>query len=183
VRWQDRHSHLFGKLLLVEGLKQFGYDINSLSHLLYNKYDRPFLNENIDFNISHSDEFVICAIGQKVRIGIDIERIKEIDFSHFSRVMTNEQWDTINNSINPKQTFFNFWVIKESVIKANSRGLSIPLLDLYVNSNNTVNFDKMTWYLKELLIDKDYCSFLSSNIPIQNIKIIEIDYFENRKWL
>jgi|ERR1035437_1249251 4'-phosphopantetheinyl transferase len=42
IRWQDRHSHLFGKLLLLEGLKGFNINYNVLQSLQLNSYERPF---------------------------------------------------------------------------------------------------------------------------------------------
>src|ERR1044072_4992363 len=127
LRWQDRHAHLFGKMLLGEALQKFGLDSTCLHTLQYNEYDRPYIPGDIDFNISHAGEYVLCAIGRNVRLGIDIEKIHAVDFSDFENVMTDEQWKIIKNNDNPLKTFFSYWAIKESVIKADSRGLSIPL--------------------------------------------------------
>lgn len=178
VRWQDRYSHLFGRLLLIEGLKLFEYEREELSNMFYNKFNRPYLNESIDFNISHSGEYVLCAIGKGFRIGIDIEEIKDIDFYDFRAVMSDDQWGEIYQSANPHKTFFKYWTIKESVIKADSRGLSIPLLDIYVN-NNAVCYDDQKWYLNELNLNDDYCVCLACNKPNTTNNFFKIDYCEN----
>lgn len=105
VRWQDRHANLFGKLLLIEGLKQYGFEDNVLTNLKYNKYSRPYLNSEIDFNISHSGEYVMCAISKSAKLGIDIEAIQGIDFKDFKKVMSAQQWQDINNSESPSRAF------------------------------------------------------------------------------
>lgn len=176
-RWQDRHAHLFGKLLLIKGLRKYGFDVNLLSEMQFNKYGRPFINNEIDFNISHSGSYAICAITKNLRVGIDIEEIQKIDITSFSNVMTNEQWKLIKNSPDPVRSFFKFWTIKESVIKADSRGLSIPLLNIHLK-NNRVEYDNQIWYLRELSIEKKYCSCLATNSPNITLNIEEIDFYD-----
>src|ERR1044072_5638420 len=66
-QWRDRLLHLAGKLLLLEALQQFGFNSGCLQLLKYNKYNRPYIPGNIDFNISHSGNYVVCAIAQQVQ--------------------------------------------------------------------------------------------------------------------
>jgi len=174
-RWQDRHSHLFGKLLLIAGLKNYGYADDILNSIKYNQYSRPFIDGNIDFNISHSGEYVLFAIGEDLRIGIDVEEIKDINFDDFEKVMTKEQWQEISLSQDPVRAFFDYWTIKESVIKADSRGLSIPLLDILVNQNN-VRYDKQTWYLNSLNLGKNYSAYLTTNKKDVTINTEYLDF-------
>ena len=168
-KWQDRTAHLVGKILLVKGIEMFGYDFTELDKLSYNDYGRPHLYENIDFNISHSGQYIICAIGQDVQLGIDIEEVKPVDFSDFEDYMTAEQWRIIKDSSNPFKTFFKFWTIKESIIKADARGLSIPLNDILIENNRA--FYEKTWYLQELIIDGAYSAHLATNIETYDLNI------------
>ena len=161
-KWQDGTAHLLGKILLIKGFQQLGYDDVELGDLSYNQYGRPQLYDNIDFNISHSGEYIICAIGQDLKLGVDIEQIKPVDFNDFRDLMTSEQWHIIENSEEPFKTFFTFWTIKESIIKADSRGLSIPLKEIYINDNTA--FYEKTWYLKELSLDQAYCAHLAIDV-------------------
>ena len=161
-QWKDKLLQLSGKILLLEGLQKFGLSGNCLHDLQYNEYNRPYIPGEIDFNISHSGNYVVCAMGKGIQLGIDIEQIKNIRFEDFENVMTHEQWQYIKNGHNQLQYFFKYWAIKESVIKADSRGLSIPLKNIIIE-NNTALCDDKTWYLNELNIDNDYCSFLAVN--------------------
>ena len=115
---------------------------------------------------------VVCAIGAGIKLGIDVEGIKPVDFDHFRDVMTIEQWDIINRSKSPLKTFFTYWAIKESVIKADRRGLSIPLTDIHV-TNDFVDYDNERWYLTCLKLGEGYSCFLAAN---QNDPIINIQY-------
>lgn len=161
-RWQDRHANLFGKLLLQKGLRYYGYADDILQEIQLNIYSRPFLKGAIDFNISHSGGYVLCAVGKDLRLGVDVEEIKDINFDDFNQIMTCDQWQDIMISKDAKGSFFKYWTIKESVIKADSRGLSIPLSDIHVYDNK-VFYDNQTWYLQELKLDKDYRAFLATN--------------------
>jgi 4'-phosphopantetheinyl transferase len=162
MRWQDRHANLMGKILLLEALKKVGYDRNSLSHITYNTYGKPSLNDDIDFNISHSGEYILCAITKGMTLGLDIEQIRPVDLNDFSTVMTPQQWQDITMADDPIRKFFTYWVMKESVIKADSRGLSIPLLDIHFDVNN-VRISNNLWHIVNLEIDSEYCAALATN--------------------
>ncbi len=180
VRWQDRHSHLFGRLLLKTGLEIYDFGKDCLNALQYNKYDRPYLNSDINFNISHSGSYVVCAMGKGIKLGIDIEKIQEMEFNDFKKVMTNEQWQDIKQDNSPMRAFFKYWTIKESVIKADSRGLSIPLKDLHVK-NNLVSYDNSTWYLHPLNFNREYCACLAADVKNVDVSFRYVDFYsENR---
>ena len=161
-QWKDRLLHLTGKLLLIEALQQFGFGDKCLYNLQYDQYNRPFIEGDIDFNISHSGNYVLCAIGQNMHLGIDIEQIRDIDFSDFEQVMTTYQWNIIKNAPSQEKQFFQYWAVKESVIKADRRGLAIPLNDIEIEDNVAYCDDKK-WHLKELNIDNEYSAFLAVN--------------------
>ena len=114
LRWKDQHAHLFGKLLLIEALKHHNIEDNIWDLISYNAHKRPYFTaDGYDFNISHSGEYVLCAIGKNIRLGIDIEINRERNFNDFQNLMTATQWNEINNSENPIQTFYKYWTIKE----------------------------------------------------------------------
>ena len=162
VRWQDKHLHLFGKLMLIKGLRLFGYNMASLENLKYNEYNRPYLDGDIDFNISHSGEYVFCAIAKNLKLGIDIEEIRDINFSDFNGIMSKEQWDFIFSSENCLKAFYKYWTAKESIIKADGRGLSISLENIHIKKDYGF-YENNQWFLKELNIAKKYCACLATD--------------------
>ena len=179
IRWQDRHSHLFGKLLLIEALKIHGIDPDIWRCIEYNSYQRPYLTlREYDFNISHSGSFVICAIGKNTRLGIDIEENKNINFKNFRDIMTTDQWDEINNADYPLKEFYKYWTIKESVIKADGRGFLIPLDKLEVR-NNTVQYEDKLWFVQELEFNSSYSTALATD-QLSEFKIHNLNFCKSR---
>ena len=167
-RWQDRHSSLLGKILLLEALKQYGYSPDCLKKLSYSPYNRPFLDDSIDFNISHSGEYVVCAVNNDGRVGIDIERKKSLNFAEFRSYMTTEEWNTMKEVPDQLEYFYELWTVKESVIKGEGRGLSIPLLDIHW-VDETASVYKSLWYIKKIIIDPGYCCHVAANHKISAI--------------
>ena len=173
-RWQDRAANLYSKILLVRGLERFGFDHKVLENLQYTGHGRPHLPGGIDFNISHSGDYMLCAVTNEMRVGIDIEQINPVEFSDFTDLMSEDQWRTIRASANPLKAFFTFWAIKESIIKADGRGLSIPLNDIIITKDTA--FYETRWYLQELNIDEGYCASLASNYENArvNLEFVEL---------
>ncbi len=177
-RWQDQHASLLGKLLLQQALSQVGYPSDSLYRLQYNEYNRPFLDKHVDFNISHAGEYVICAIILDGRLGIDIEAIRIIDLADFYHYMTPQQWQAITNSWDTFEVFYNYWTIKESVIKAEGRGLSIPLQDIHIEAGQARLYDH-NWFIKPLKIDSRYACHLAINRAKVIDQVIQIQFEES----
>ncbi len=174
-KWQDRHARLFARLLLRKGLIGLGASSNCLQMLQYNNYDRPYLEGNIDFNITHSGEYVLCALVLNERIGVDIEGIRNIDFHDFSQFMSNEEWRRIHHAPDPSHEFYRWWTLKESIIKADGRGLSAPLKHIHIQSNRAT-LDENTWYFNELHIAKGYACHLACSSEDQEIHLRRIRF-------
>jgi len=182
VKWQDQQTFILGKLLLLQCLANAGYGKITLDKLKYNQYGKPFLDDDIDFNISHSGNFVFCALGEKVKLGIDVEMISDIEFVDFHEVMTQKQWLIINNSENPIESFFRLWTIKESIIKAEGKGFSISPLNVLVN-NKIANYQRNIWYLKELYLNSKICICLATNIRDFKLNFVEMEFTSGIKEL
>ena len=177
LRWQDKLSHLFGKLLLINAVKILQYQNCSLSELDYTLYGRPFFfnNKKIDFNISHSGQYVLCSIAQEIQTGIDVEKIREIKFEDYISVMSEQEWELINSSANPLTMFYTFWTKKESSIKADGRGLSINLKEVVV-AEDSVFIGNSKWHIKELKIDHAHLAFVATNLQDFSIKTTFLPY-------
>lgn len=173
-RWQDRKSVLLGKVLLMNGLMGYGYPHDCLQRLSYTKYNRPFIDNSIDFNIAHSEEYVVCALTDKGRVGIDIEKIKLIELEDFKDHITFEQWKTIKESPNQLKKFYELWTVLESVIKADGKGMSIPLLDIHTDGKEAIVYDNI-WYVTTIDIDPFYSCHISTDVEKVDIKIRKVN--------
>lgn len=175
-RWQDQHAALFGKLLLLNGLQQYGIMPEALHDIQITEYGKPYLNNGIKFNISHSGKYVLCAITQHNEIGIDIEQVDpRIRIKDFRMVFSDNEWVQIINSKNQIDTFYSYWALKESVIKTDGRGLSAPVKDTIINSE-TVTLNKNSFYYKEIILSEKYKSYISSTFPIKECIIKKHDF-------
>lgn len=180
LRWQDKHAHLLGKLLLINGLHKFGYGKHVLSEMKYTAHDKPYLENDIEFNISHTAGLVVLAINKKHPLGVDVEAIKPIMFENFNAVMNPEEWNTINNATNKIEAFYKHWVVKESVIKADGKGLSIPLLDIKIDNTNQINYKNKVWYTQSLQLEEGYCASIATE---KASVLYTLDYEDNLRLL
>lgn len=107
---------------------------------------RPYFpyESGIDFNISHSEKMVICAIcfeSQNPKIGIDCEEVyKKNPIAFSERFFTKEEQRVIANAENKNHTFTEIWTKKEAYLKYTGKGLSIPLSSFDVIENPPASF-------------------------------------------
>jgi 4'-phosphopantetheinyl transferase len=176
LRWQDKHAHVLGRLLLIKELQKFGYDKTELLKIKYTDYGKPYLENDLEFNISHTENLVTLAINKTHALGIDVELIKPIVFENFNEVMTANEWRNINSATNKTEAFFKHWVTKESVIKADGKGLSIPLLDIKIEDENKIKYKNKVWYIQALQLEENYRASLATNQKAMPYTIERIDY-------
>lgn len=150
-----------------------------------NKYGKPYIKKytNFNFNISHSGDFVVCAIDNRP-IGIDIENVKPIKYEDIAKsFFAIKEFDYIikNDSDSRLNKFYEMWTLKESYVKCCGQGLSIPLtsfsIDIndYKNINLVINNKYKEYTFKRFEIELGYkMAVCSLNKEIPN-KIIRID--------
>jgi len=174
----DRKRHLIGLLLLNMVWKVHFKKPIRFTNIRYTKFNRPYLpNSSADFNISHSGDYVVCILSSDSRVGIDIEFKQNMDLNDFTRTMNQEQWHEIHQSEDPHDTFFKYWTMKESAIKADGRGLSIPLTDIIFDGNKVL-YDGNLWHLHPFQIDASHPGCVASNQQIDDLQLVEVHWKE-----
>jgi 4'-phosphopantetheinyl transferase len=154
-RWQDAQLSLLGRYLLKYGLKSIQKEFYP-NNLKFNSNSKPYLDaENLEFNISHSGNIVVCAISDRYEIGIDIEILKDIDIMDFRGQMTQNEWNKVIYSNNISSSFFNYWTQKEAVLKAHGSGI-IDVLKSFEIIDNGTKLNKSYFFIKEIFIDYGY---------------------------
>lgn len=176
-RWEDQHAHLFGRMLLRQGLLHYGYKETILEDIQLNPYNRPFLQDGIDFSISHSGEYVTCAIGQDIKLGMDIER-KDLQFDpeDAGAIFCDAERAYIRGSVNQCDAFFRLWTRKESLIKADGRGFSAPLTSINSLTDEVV-LDSQRWFVRDLVLSDAYSAAISTDLADQELNMIAIDFY------
>jgi 4'-phosphopantetheinyl transferase len=91
----------------------------------------PFADAGVAFNVSHSGEIALYAIGARSRIGVDVEQVRPLDDlealaeRNFSAAEQRALLALPPPAREP--AFFACWTRKEAFIKALGDGLSYPL--------------------------------------------------------
>lgn len=160
-RWQDAQLSLLGRVLLNLGLKSC-YEIDEVQ-IMKSPNHKPYLKDQpLHFNISHSNELVVCAIAE-FPIGIDVEFIDQtMNYLDFQFQMTQQEFDKINCSQNQIGDFFSYWTQKESVMKAHGGGMMIPL-DSFEIINEECEIEGEKFFTKKIRIDENYQACIASN--------------------
>ena len=161
-RWEDAHLSLMGKILLKEMAYTYFNLPDILPHIRYSDFKKPEISTPLSFNISHSGNRVVCAISDAYQLGLDVEQISEIEFDYYLDYMSLKEWKKIHLAPAPNLEFLRFWTQKESAIKADGRGLNLPLHELEVQ-HSQLTIDTTTWHLKEVNLAKDYVCHLATD--------------------
>jgi 4'-phosphopantetheinyl transferase len=173
--WQDKQRSLLGKALLIKSFEALELDYEMLADLKYTEFQKPYLNHQIDFNISHSAEYVICAISKTNRVGVDIEEIKEIPLLDFENFFSKEEINHIFKANDSLKSFYTLWTQKEAYLKAIGTGLNVPLSDILI-SDNKIKYNNEEWFLHELKFDPKYVCHLTTDTSCPDMFIEEIKF-------
>lgn len=157
---QHRMEHRIGLELLSYGLQdlfQISIPADEISdHIQTEKLGKPFLDEypDIHFNISNCDGLVACAL-DKDPIGVDAEKTRRCPESVFRRLFTDEERAFFDDMAKTEELrvewFLRFWTLKESYIKQNGAGLTMPL------SSFSFTFDLSCDPMKIICSEPGFC--------------------------
>jgi 4'-phosphopantetheinyl transferase len=153
-RCEDANNFVFGRYLLQRALREGGIPFG-LSDLCYTSYGKPYFREGPDFSISHSGSRVVCLISSDGRVGIDLEEIRQLPLGDFQAQFSRIEWNNIQYSSSPLSTFFHYWTAKESVAKADGRGLSLGLAGISVTGPRILVGGKV-WQTRTVAIAENY---------------------------
>lgn len=144
----DKKRSVVGEMLIKKAVSHItGVSSEEIS-LRTTSNGKPYIEDSdIHFNISHCQDWVVCAIHNKP-IGVDIEKIRPINLKIAKRFFTAEEQNYVFSRI-PKEEdfdktadsdmlkrFFEVWTGKEAYLKYKGTGITDSLNTLSVNENN-----------------------------------------------
>ena len=136
----NRLQSLAGEVLSRFAIHTFTGIANKDIEIGYGENGKPFITnlENVHFNISHSGDFVVCAVSNNA-IGIDVERIRKVNLRIAERYFsTSELHDLLQLGEEERKTYFiALWTVKESYLKAIGKGLTQHLNSFTVTKSET----------------------------------------------
>ncbi|WP_192349051.1 4'-phosphopantetheinyl transferase superfamily protein [Algoriphagus sp. Y33] len=173
----DSQAFMIGKYLIVHSLKRFGYSDFRLDSIRFNDNGRPYLpGSNVDFNLSHAGNYVVCASALNVRIGIDIEKVCPLNLNDFSKVFTENELEAFDNANDTDAELIAHWTMKEAVIKADGRGFSISPMEIALNNSKLAYLHSQKWFIQHIPFDPKYFVHIACDqmIKPENIYIEKI---------
>ena len=116
----------------------------SLWEKLRKKYRLP--KETV-FNLSHSGEFVMCAVcmggdlaeGKRIQVGCDIQQIGRAREHLAKRYFCGSEYEAVMSGKTPEERadiFYRYWVLKESFLKATRFGMKLSLDSFEIRLGN-----------------------------------------------
>jgi 4'-phosphopantetheinyl transferase len=142
-------------------------------------YGKPKLRSTLcgpSFNVSHSKGTILLALGNQGHVGIDTEHIDpRTDIAELAPSVCSPQelkaimsW---RNDDEQRLSFYRCWTRKEAIIKADGRGLSLPLTGFEVQTDSAANFAVMlegtgkSYYLSDIALGAGIVGALATDSP------------------
>ncbi len=174
-QWKDRQARAIGRFLVMDLLRRKNISGKKIENLSYTEYGKPFF-EGVDFNfnISHSGDYVVCAYGTNVKVGVDIEEMKDINFEDFDSILTSEEKYSLYISKNKKALFYKIWCTKEAALKADGRGLSVPLNQINLIQEK-VTINNVIYHTQKININPAYELIVASSNKDYDVSVHEFN--------
>jgi len=177
----DRRRHILGRGVLRTMLaRQLDRSPDSLVFGA-NPNGKPTLADadGIAFNVSHSGDYVLVAVGRAAAIGVDVEQWRpRLDVAGVGRqVFTPAELALIADAPDAQQPFrfFRQWTFKEAVAKATGLGLSLDLkrfeiafvddVPRLVSHGVSELGTASDWRLEAVEVEDGYCGALAALAP------------------
>ena len=125
---QNADNMLVGAVLAKYMLLKYFKIPFSKQYISYGRYGKPYLRDysNAHFNISHSGQFVACAVSDRP-IGVDIQEIVSYRRNVVKRIFSPEEISQIESRPDRSAEFTRLWTQKEAYLKMLGIGFSDSL--------------------------------------------------------
>ena len=164
---EDQKRSALAWLLLAYGLRK-EYGMEAVPKFRKAASGKPFFPETHMpfFNLSHSGNFVGCAVHDQ-EIGLDIQEITEPRDSLIRRVCTQDELASLKSS----QDFCRIWTMKESAVKFTGEGITGNFRDILTlhpdMHTHAVPLENEAGFLA-------YSVFADTELPIQIVSTPEL---------
>lgn len=128
----------------------------------YNNHGKPQVADSqlLQFNLSHSEDLAILAVGKGYPMGVDIEYYSARPYAGIAKGLFSaqefEEFSKTPQSLQPA-VFFHVWAQKEAFIKASGLGLAYPTKEFTVPTVFPTkqlvedHLHKMTWSIRSFM--------------------------------
>jgi len=133
---RDRRQFLAGRSLLRIVLSQYAAIPPDLWRFRVNDYGKPSIESpatgpDLWFSVTHTSSVAAVAVAVGVQVGVDAECVsRSTDWQTVAEnYFAPEEWSYLTSlsAAGQRAGFFQIWTLKEALLKALGKGLSIPL--------------------------------------------------------
>lgn len=135
----DRHRFVVSHASLRDILSRYLYRSPQDIKFATSEHGKPVVlpQSQLDFNLSHSEDFALISIANGCKVGVDVEKHR-LDMEHekiAQRFFSDKEKSELRVLPDDQKItgFFNCWTRKEAYIKAHGLGLLLPLDDFDVS--------------------------------------------------
>ncbi len=99
--------------------------------------------QSLYFNLSHTQDIIVCAISENRAVGVDIEFLdKPRQFMPIAKnYFAKEEVEKLQNLnfTEQKEYFYRLWTLKEAYLKAQGLGITVALDNIYFDIDDLGN--------------------------------------------
>jgi 4'-phosphopantetheinyl transferase len=159
--------YIAGKVVVRILLKRY-LDMETIDFSV-NELGKPYHKKiagkrTVDFNISHSGEFILAVFAVGMDIGVDVQEMAECpDYREIAEnFYTAEEAEDVKNE--GPDLFFQYWAAKEAYVKALGIGLGRGMDFFSVRNEKIAEKDKkdQDWFLYPVRI-KGYAAYVAAH--------------------
>ncbi len=132
-------------------------------NFIFHEYKKPTAN-GIEFNISHTGDYVLIAIGP-TPLGIDIEHLnRDFDFKSILDItFSKKEIDYIGDKDIDPTNFYVMWTRKEALLKASGEGVS-DNLHLIECLDEHLEYHKKVFKMRTFMIEENYVASIATTL-------------------
>ena len=119
--------------LLNKCLNEIGLNEKDMEYIVEKNGKLKFANApEVHFNLSHSKNMSLAVVSDKP-VGCDIQFVDKVDEKLFDLVLSEEEKKMVvgENPVSLAEKFYEFWAMKEAIIKKDGTGLRDRLTDVH----------------------------------------------------
>jgi 4'-phosphopantetheinyl transferase len=165
--------YVLGRWLVLMVLQDLQVPV-TVADIRTSRYGKPYIPAAPAFSLSHSHDLIICAALRDGPVGIDIEHLRPIVWPAYQQSFSQQEWRAVATAAHPSDALLHRWTQKESVLKADGRGLQIPLSSVALHGlSATIGEEPRPWHLLPLAL-QGYTVCVSTRIPVQTIRLKDL---------
>ena len=185
---RDRNRYITGRGILRAILAQYLEVHPPEIEIRTGDHGKPQLCSNrpgrLDFNVSHSEDTAVIAVGWDRNIGVDVEKVRfDIDYAEVARSLFSANEAKALKRLSTEGTaeaFFSCWTRKEAFVKAIGCGLNLPLdsFDVSVEPDTPARFLRgvdARWQIVSFLAQRGYPAALVYDGSPADVRFVTVD--------